>query len=157
MADVEPNGNARHAVFFWYIMGRILAVDFGRRRIGLAVCDELQMTTTGLPTLYVRNIDEGIAGVAQVVDIERVEQVVVGLPLNMDGSPGEMARAAEVFAQSLGRICDTPICLFDERLSSAGAQNEMRMMGIKNQKRKGAVDRIAAVLILETYLQHIGR
>ena len=153
--SVDSNGN--DAVFFWYIMGRILAVDFGRRRIGLAVCDELQMTTTGLPTLHVRNLTEGIAGVAQVVDAESVEQVVVGLPLNMDGSQGEMARAAEGFAQSLGRICDTPICLFDERLSSAGAQSEMRMMGIKNRKRKGTVDRIAAVLILETYLQHRGR
>jgi len=138
-------------------MGRILAVDFGRRRIGLAVCDELQMTATGLPTLHVHSLHEGIAGVAQVVGAERVEQVVVGLPLNMDGSRGEMARAAEEFDRSLGQVCDRPVCLFDERLSSVGAKNEMRVMGIKNRKRKGAVDRIAAVLILETYLQRIGR
>ena len=133
-------------------MARILSVDFGRRRIGLAVCDELQISVRGLPTLTVQNFNDGVAQVAQVAGAEAVGEVVIGLPLNMDGSRGEMARVAEHFASQLALLCDMPVRTFDERLSSAGAKRELS--GMKKKKRKGEVDRMAAVLILETYLQH---
>lgn len=136
-------------------MARILSVDFGRRRIGLAVCDELQISVRGLPTLKVRNFNDGVAQVAQVAGDEAVGEVVVGLPLNMDGSRGEMAQAAENFASQLAVLCDMPVRLFDERLSSVGAKRALHAMQAKT--RKGEVDRMAAVLILETYLQHKGR
>ncbi len=133
-------------------MTRILAVDFGRRRIGLAVCDELQISVRGLPTLKVRNFNDSVAQVAQIARYEAAGEVVVGLPLNMDGSRGEMALAAENFASQLAVLCSMPVHTFDERLSSAGAKRELHAMHIKNGK--GKVDRMAAVLILETYLQH---
>ena len=133
-------------------MARILSVDFGRRRIGLAVCDELQISVRGLPTLTVQNFNDGVTQVAQVAGDEAVGEVVIGLPLNMDGSRGEMARAVENFASQLALLCDMPVRTFDERLSSAGAKRELHAMQTK--KRKGEVDRIAAVLILATYLQH---
>ncbi len=133
-------------------MTRILAVDFGRRRIGLAVCDELQIAVRGLPTLKVRNFNDSVAQVAQVARYEAAGEVVVGLPLNMDGSRGEMALAAENFASQLAVLCSMPVHTFDERLSSAGAKRELHAMQIKNGK--GKIDRMAAVLILETYLQH---
>ena len=133
-------------------MTRILAVDFGRRRIGLAVCDELQISVRGLPTLKVRNFNDSVAQVAQIARYEAAGEVVVGLPLNMDGSRGEMALAAENFASQLAVLCSMPVHTFDERLSSAGAKRELHAMQIKNGK--GKVDRMAAVLILETYLQH---
>ena len=137
-------------------MARILAVDFGRRRIGLAICDELQLTVRGLPTLVVSNFKDSVIAVARVAREEEVRLVVVGLPLNMDGTKGEMAQTAEDFASKLSDPCGVSIVTFDERLSSAGAKNEMQMMGIKTKKKKGVVDRLAAVLILETYLQQIG-
>ena len=133
-------------------MTRILAVDFGRRRIGLAVCDELQIAVRGLPTLKVHNFNDSVAQVAQVARYEAAGEVVVGLPLNMDGSRGEMALAAENFASQLAVLCSMPVHTFDERLSSAGAKRELHAMQIKNGK--GKIDRMAAVLILETYLQH---
>ena len=133
-------------------MTRILAVDFGRRRIGLAVCDELQISVRGSPTLKVRNFNDSVAQVAQIARYEAAGEVVVGLPLNMDGSRGEMALAAENFASQLAVLCSMPVHTFDERLSSAGAKRELHAMQIKNGK--GKIDRMAAVLILETYLQH---
>ena len=136
-------------------MARILSVDFGRRRIGLAVCDELQISVRGLPTLKVRNFNDSVAQVAQVAGDQVAEEVVVGLPLNMDGSRGEMASAVENFASQLAVLCNMPVRTFDERLSSVGAKRELHAMQAK--KRKGEIDRMAAVLILETYLQHKGR
>lgn len=136
-------------------MARILAVDFGRRRIGLAVCDELQISVRGLPTLKVRNFDNSVVQVAQVAGDEVAEEVVIGLPLNMDGSRGEMAHTVEKFASQLAVLCNMPVRTFDERLSSVGAKRELQAMQI--EKGKGEIDRMAAVLILETYLQHKGR
>lgn len=136
-------------------MARILSVDFGRRRIGLAVCDELQISVRGLPTLKVRNFNDSVAQVAQVAGDEAVGEVVIGLPLNMDGSHGDMAQVAENFASQLAVLCNIPVRMFDERLSSVGAKRELDAMQAK--KRKGEIDRMAAVLILETYLQHKGR
>ncbi len=133
-------------------MARILSVDFGRRRIGLAVCDELEISVRGLPTLTVQNFNDGVAQVAQVAGDEVVGEVVIGLPINMDGSRGEMAHVVEHFASQLALLCDMPVRTFDERLSSVGAQRELHAMQAK--KRKGEIDRMAAVLILETYLQH---
>ena len=136
-------------------MARILSVDFGRRRIGLAVCDELQISVRGLPTLKIRNFNDSVAQVAQVAGDEAVGEVVIGLPLNMDGSRGEMASDVENFASQLAVLCNRPVRTFDERLSSVGAKRELDAMQAK--KRKGEIDRMAAVLILETYLQHKGR
>ena len=136
-------------------MARILSVDFGRRRIGLAVCDELQISVRGLPTLKVRNFNDSIAQVAQVAGDQAAEEVVVGLPLNMDGSRGDMAQVAEKFASQLAVLCNMPVRTFDERLSSVGAKRELNAM--QKKKRKGEVDRLSAILILETYLQHKGR
>ena len=136
-------------------MARILSVDFGRRRIGLAVCDELQISVRGLPTLKVRNFNDSVAQVAQVAGDEAVGEMVIGLPLNMDGSRGDMAQVAENFASQLAVLCNIPVRMFDERLSSVGAKRELDAMQAK--KRKGEIDRMAAVLILETYLQHKGR
>ena len=136
-------------------MTRILSVDFGRRRIGLAVCDELQISVRGLPTLKVRNFSDSVAQVAQVAGDEAVGEVVIGLPLNMDGSRGEMASDVENFASQLAVLSNRPVRTFDERLSSVGAKRELDAMQAK--KRKGEIDRMAAVLILETYLQHKGR
>ena len=138
-------------------MARILSVDFGRRRIGLAVCDELQISVRGLPTLKVRNFNDSIAQVAQIAGDQTAEEVVVGLPLNMDGSRGDMAQVAENFASQLAGLCNMPVCMFDERLSSVGAKRELHTNTMQKKKRKGEVDRLAAVLILETYLQHKGR
>ena len=134
-------------------MARVLAVDYGRRRIGLAVSDELGMTAQGIPTVHVRGVQEAVAAVAEVARGWAAGEVVVGLPLNMDGSRGPMAEAAEAFAGALGRTTGLPVYFQDERWTSLSARRAMAEMGMRTRGRKGEVDRIAATLLLDAYLQ----
>lgn len=134
-------------------MGRILAVDYGRRRLGLAVSDELGATAQGLPTVRAGGIRAAVEAVAGVARERGVEEVVVGLPLNMDGSRGEMAEAATAFARALEAFTGLPVRCRDERLTSLSARRTMREMGVKARGNKGVADRIAATLILEGYLR----
>lgn len=131
---------------------RILAVDPGRRRLGLAVTDPLGVTAQGLPSLERRRDP-----VAQVVETCREWEaglVVVGLPLNMDGSRGPAAIEAESFAAELGRRSGLPVVLQDERLTSVSANRVLIEAGVRRDKRRkgGLVDRAAAALILQAYL-----
>lgn len=141
------------AVPFFYIMVRILAIDYGRRRIGLAVSDALGMTANGLSTLKVKNKDQALEEVIKVIRTQEPGLVVVGLPLNMDGTRSEMAQVITTFVDALKRVVDIPIELFDERLTSVAAHRTMKEMGVKQKGNKGTVDRLAAVYLLETFLQ----
>jgi putative Holliday junction resolvase len=134
-------------------MDRILAVDFGRRRIGLAVSDELGMTAQGLPTLCVGSVSTAPGAVAEVAAEWSVAEVVVGLPLNMDGSRGPMVEAAEAFADALRSETGLPVTYWDERLTTQAAHRVLADAGLKHRKRKGTADRIAAGLILESFLR----
>ena len=134
-------------------MIRILAVDYGRRRIGLAVSDELGLTAQGISTVRVGNRAEAVATVAEVAFKWAAEELVVGLPLNMDGSKGPMAEAAEAFAESLGEATGLPVRCWDERLTTVSAHRRLQEMGKRSRGRKEAVDRMAATLLLQAYLQ----
>lgn len=134
-------------------MGRILAVDYGKRRIGLAVSDGLGLTAQGLPTVEALGPVQAVKVVHEAVVSCEAEQVVVGLPLNMDGSRGPMAEAAEAFAAALREATGVPVTCWDERLTSVAAHRAMQEMGQKIRGRKGMVDRIAATLLLEAFLQ----
>jgi putative Holliday junction resolvase len=131
---------------------RILAVDWGERRIGLAVCDPLGMLASGVPTLVVKGEGEAVARVADTVRELEVEQLVVGLPLTLAGERGESARAAERFADRLREATGLPVHLFDERLTSALAQRRLHETGERVRDRKGKVDEGAAVALLEGWL-----
>ena len=134
-------------------MDRILGVDFGRRRIGLAVSDELGMTAQGLPTLCVSSASAAPAAVAEVAAEWSVAEVVVGLPLNMDGSRGPMAEVAVSFSEALGRETGLPVTCWDERLTTQAARRVLMDAGLKHRRRKGTADRIAAALLLESFLR----
>ncbi len=135
------------------MMERILAIDYGRRRIGLARNDALGFSAHGLPTLSVRNQENAIIQVLEVIKQEQPDRIVVGLPRNLDGSQSEMAKAVEVFVEQLQSRMSLPIVKVDERLTSVSALKTMRDMGIKQKGNKGTVDKIAAVYLLEIYLQ----
>lgn len=135
--------------------GRILAVDLGRRRIGLAVSDPLGLTAQGLPSLQ-----RGPDPVGQVLATCRkweVDAVVVGLPLNMDGTRGPAARAAEEFATALASHSGLPVATWDERLSSVAAEKVLIEGGVRRGKRRqeGLIDRGAATVILQGYLERL--
>ena len=136
-------------------MPRILAVDWGERRIGLAVSDALGVLASGLPTLEIRGEAEAVARVADTIRTVEADSVVVGLPLTLAGKRGEAALAAERFADALRRETTVPVSLFDERLTSAMATRRMRERGDKPRGEKGRVDQGAAVALLEGWLQKL--
>ena len=132
--------------------GRLLAVDYGRKRVGLAVTDELGMTAQPLPTIHVSGVAEAVAGVTQVAETWSVREILVGVPLNMDGSRGPMADAATRFARSLEEASNRPVQMWDERLTSAEARRSLLDAPRRVRGGKGVVDQVAAVLLLQNYL-----
>lgn len=136
--------------------GRVLAVDAGERRVGLAMSDELRLLAT--PLKVVRRGEDGLAGVvAEIVEIVRregVEQVVVGLPLNADGTHGRQARRAERVAEVLQRALGLSVVTWDERLSTQQAEAALRAQGrsLKRLRQRGEIDAVAAAVILQDYL-----
>jgi putative Holliday junction resolvase len=136
---------------------RILAVDWGERRIGLAVSDELGILATGLPTLEIRGEAEAVARVADTLRDVDATSIVVGLPLTLAGTRGVSALAAERFAERLRVATGVPVALHDERLTSALSERRMRERGEKARGRKGRVDQGAAVVLLEGWLAKLRR
>ena len=137
-------------------MGRILALDFGRRRIGLALSDELGITAQGLPTQVRKNRKADIEALAQLVRDRQVARIVVGNPLHMSGDESRLSQEASSFADSLAHRCGIEVTLWDERLTTREASRVLRESGISVEKRKQAVDRLSAVLILQSYLDFLG-
>ena len=133
-------------------MPRILAVDWGERRIGLAVSDPLGILAIGLPTLEIRGEAEAVARVADTIREVEADAVVVGLPLTLAGRKGDAALAAERFAQRIQEATGVSVSLYDERLTSAIAQRRLHETGTRTRGRKGKLDQGAAVALLEGWL-----
>jgi len=130
---------------------RTLGIDHGEKRIGLAVSDALGIAAHGLPTLENRSPQETIAAIRRIIAERNISEIVVGLPLNMDGSKGPQAQAALAFADSL-RPLGLPVHLVDERLTSERARRTLRESGLARSKQRRRVDRMAAQFILQTHL-----
>ena len=134
------------------VEGRILALDLGKRRIGLAVSDELGITAQGIETLERTNLREDLARLAHVVEEKQVSLILIGNPIRMNGSEGRQSDWARQFAQKLGARTGCAVKLWDERLTTVEAERVLYQSGVSRQKRKKAVDRLAAVILLESYL-----
>ena len=132
---------------------KILAVDYGERRTGLAVSDELGFTAQGLETIEADDESDIPGHVAQVAKVTGAEKIVVGLPLNMDGTESEMSRKVRDFGAALEDETSLPVIFWDERMTSMQAQRVMLEMGKKTFKNKSVVDRISATLILQEYMK----
>ena len=132
---------------------RILAVDWGERRIGLAISDPTGVIATPLPTLKVRGREEAIAGVSRVAAEREVERIVVGLPLLMSGARGSAAETAEAFAAAVATRTGLAVETYDERLTSAMSQRRLHETGVRTGRAKEKVDQGAAVALLESFLQ----
>ena len=134
---------------------RILAIDFGTRRIGLAVSDALGITAQGLPTLERTRTEDDLAHIRARVEEYGVERVIVGNPLGHGGGETDMSQRAAQFAEKLRRRLACPVELRDERLTSVEANRSLRETGLSLGKRRRAVDRVAAVLLLQSYLDYL--
>ena len=137
--------------------GRVLALDPGRKRIGIAVSDELRMTAQGLKTIAARPREEALEVLQGLVRDYNISEMVVGLPVNMDGTMGAGAVQAKEFAQQLRTATGLPVHLADERLTSAQAERSLLEGGLSREKRKSLRDTVAAVLILQSWLDGSAR
>jgi len=142
-------------------VGRILALDVGRRRIGLAIALE-GSAAHGLGALVRRSLRDDVERLKRMAQERSVERFVVGLPLNMDGSESPMAREVRVFGERLQRETGIEVLYQDERLTSFEAEERLKQRGMSlkrmlEAKRQGAVDEMAAVIVLEDYLERADR
>jgi putative holliday junction resolvase len=131
---------------------RILALDVGSRTIGLAVSDPLGITAQGLPTLRRRNKRTDFEALAKVLRQYSVEEIVIGNPLHMSGAAGSQSLKMSALAEELRQRFGVPVHLWDERLSSAQANRLLRETEMSIRRRAQVVDRLAAVLILQGFL-----
>ena len=131
---------------------RVLALDLGKQRIGLALSDASQVIAQGLETLERTNIREDLARLSQLAADNSVSLIVVGNPLHMSGREGFQAERAREFGARLQDASGIPVEFWDERLTTVEAERVLRQSGISIQKRAKAVDRLAAVILLESYL-----
>lgn len=131
---------------------RILAIDYGRKRIGLAISDPLGITAQPLPTIVEKSPEKVFQRLAGIIQDMEVEEVVVGLPLQLDGLEGLAAQEVKRFAQTLSKTLSVPVRLADERLTSALATKLLTLSGYRGKKKKEKVDTVAAQAILQTYL-----
>jgi putative Holliday junction resolvase len=134
-------------------MSRILAVDWGERRIGLAISDPSGVIATGLDTLHVRGLEDALRRVAEAAVASEAERIVVGLPLLMSGERGEAAEAALRFAAAIATRTRLPVDTYDERLTSALSARRLREVGVRTGHARGRVDQGAAIALLESYLE----
>jgi putative pre-16S rRNA nuclease len=133
---------------------RILAIDFGARKIGLAVTDELGLTAQGLDTYYRGNKKADFDHLRRIIKQYCVAEIVMGLPLRMSGAEGIQAEKVQAFAEELRRRFKLPVELFDERLTSVEANRVLRETDMSIRRRAEVVDQLAAVLILQAFLEY---
>ena len=134
--------------------GRVLALDLGARRIGLAFSDELGITAQGAPALERKNVKADLEALDRLIREHDVRLVILGNPLRMSGAESTGSQQSARFAEQLHRRTGVEVRLWDERLTTREASRVLRDSGISQAKRARAVDRLAAVLLLESFLDH---
>jgi putative Holliday junction resolvase len=131
-----------------------LAIDFGLKRMGLAISDALGVTAQGLPTLERTRLEDDLRQIRQLAEEYGAERVIVGNPVSRAGTETAMSRQVAAFAEKLRRRLTCPVEFWDERLTSAEANRMLRDSGMGIEKRRRAVDRVAASLLLQSYLDY---
>ncbi len=134
---------------------RIMGLDVGSRTIGVAISDELGITAQGLKTIRRKSSEEDMKELSQIIDQFEIKKLVVGLPKNMDGSLGKQAEIVFKWIKSVQQKLSLPIVTWDERLSTVGASKILLEGDVSRKKRKGVIDKVAAVLILQGYMDQI--
>jgi len=132
--------------------GRILALDVGTKRIGVAVSDPLGLTAQGVGVLIRRDDGSDLARLLEMARPYRVREVLVGLPRHMDGRLGEQAEAILAFGRALGEALGVPLATWDERLTTMEAERVLLLADMSRKRRRQVVDQVAATLILQGYL-----
>lgn len=131
---------------------KIIALDIGTVRIGIATSDIMEIIASAYEVYRRKNIDADTKYIAELVSNLGAGEIVIGLPLKLDGSEGQSVAMAKEFGEKLGGLVDVPIVYQDERLSTVSAEKILIESGMRREKRKDKIDSIAATIILQTYL-----
>lgn len=134
-------------------MGVLLGLDVGAARIGVARSDELGITAHPLCTLTRKNRQVDLVAISDLVSIHKVERVIIGLPISLDGTIGTQALSVQKFAERLGKVIEVPIEFWDERFTTVEAEDVLRELNKNSKKQKDIIDQIAATIILGEYLE----
>lgn len=137
------------------IVRRVLGVDFGRARIGVAISDELGLLAHPVETIPGARIDSAARRVAEIAREKEVERVILGMPRHMNGELGAAAEEAKAFAGKLRPLLSCPVVMWDERLTTSAANRALRDAGQKTRHTRGFVDQVAAQMILQGYLDSV--
>jgi putative pre-16S rRNA nuclease len=137
------------------LLSRILALDLGKRRIGLAISDPLRITAQGLPNLVRTNKRADLTALGEIVREREVGLILMGNPINMGGAEGRQSGWVREFAQAIEARLGVPVKFWDERLTSVQAGRVLRESGISIEKRAAAVDRLSAIILLQSYLDSL--
>ena len=128
---------------------RLIGLDLGSKRIGVSICDEKQLIATPLKTITRNTLNELIVELKLIIDENNIKGIIIGNPLNMDGSSGRSAQSVKDTSQKIEENINIPICLWDERLSTVGAFNLSSQLDINVSKREKKIDENAAAFILQ--------
>ena len=128
---------------------RLIGLDLGSKRIGVSICDEKQLIATPLKTINRNTLNEFISELKVIIDENNIKGIIIGNPLNMDGSSGRSAQSVKDTSQKIEENINIPICLWDERLSTVGAFNLSSQLDINVSKREKKIDENAAAFILQ--------
>ena len=133
---------------------KIMGVDFGDARTGLAICDKGEMLASPVGVIEEYNFEKCIEKVAESAIKNKAEEIVVGYPKNMNGTVGERAEKCKLFSEKLAELVEVPVKLWDERCTTVSAHNYLNQTNTRGKKRKAVVDAVAATIILESYLEY---
>ncbi|KPJ58950.1 MAG: Holliday junction resolvase [Deltaproteobacteria bacterium DG_8] len=136
---------------------RVLGLDIGSKTIGVAVSDEMSLIAQGITTLRRKGLNQDIKQLLRLIEEHRVEKIIVGLPKNMNGSLGTSAKMVLSFIDELKKFVDLPIITWDERLSTVAAQRVLLEADMSRKKRKRVIDKVAALITLQGYLDSQAR
>ena len=147
-------------VLLWVKMMRVMGLDFGSKTTGVAVSDPLGLTAQGLETITRKEenkLRQTCARLEELIREDEIETIVLGYPKNMNNTLGERAEKTEAFKEMLERRTGLPVILWDERLTTTAAEQILIESGVRRENRKEVIDKIAAVLILQGYLDLYGK
>jgi putative Holliday junction resolvase len=136
---------------------RIMALDVGTKRIGVAMSDELLLTAQGADTIYRSAIDADLAKIKRAAEDNNVVEIIVGLPVNMNGTYGPKAKEVIGLMDSLTKVTKIPVKTWDERLTTVQAERVLLEAKVSRARRKQSIDRLAAQIILQSYLDSRNR
>ena len=136
-------------------VGPLLGIDLGEKRVGISISDRTQSIASNYTTLAKKKFSLFALELQSIIGEEAICGIVIGLPLNMDGSEGPKCQSTRDFAKNFSNIVDVPITFWDERLTTVAAEKSLLLADLSRKKRRGVIDAVAAVLILQNILDRL--